>query len=203
MIGQILDKVAVDRIRNSNSARDLLIHSFNDFNIEQLKYGYNSLVESIGNALPDMMWAKDVEGRYLWANQKIIDSLLFSGTLDNTLGRTDFDMASKRRKIIGPENHTFGVVCGNSDIEVLRDEVPMRFLEFGLVTGKPMYLEVHKNVFRDKNGIVIGTVGTGRDITEEYLAYQDIQRKLKSGSVNISDIADDIKKIMDKFYFEV
>lgn len=201
MISNWLDKLAVNRINNNKEARDLLIHSNNDFNIEDTKYAFNSLVESIGNALPDMMWAKDMDGKYLWANQQIIDGLLFSGTLENTLGRLDVDMAMERIAIVGAENHSFGVVCGNSDFEVLREEKPMRFLEFGMVTGKPMYLEVHKNVFKDENGNVIGTVGTGRDITAEYLGYKSINDNIEAGA-NIKEIAREIKKLMDKYYFE-
>lgn len=197
----LLDFLAVKWIKANTSARDLLIEKYDDFNIEHVKYGYNSLVESIGNAVPDMMWAKDLEGRYLWANQRIIDGLLFSVDLEHTLGRTDIDMATVRRLLIGAENHTFGVVCGNSDVEVIREERPMRFLEFGMVTGKPMYLEVHKNVLRDKDGVVIGTVGTGRDITEEYLGYKAISENLKSDAV-IEEAVAEITRLMDKYYFE-
>lgn len=200
-IKRFFDRLAVTWIKSNISARDLLIDRYDDFNIEHVKYGLNSLVESIGNAVPDMMWAKDLEGRYLWANQQIIDNLLFSGDVENTLGRNDVDMATVRRNVIGAENHTFGVVCGNSDVEVIRYEKPMRFLEFGMVTGKPMYLEVHKNVLRDKKGVVIGTVGTGRDITAEYLGYKSITEKLKD-KPELVKVYEEINKLMDKYYFE-
>lgn len=201
MFEKFLNKLAVNRIQNTPSARDLLIHSYDDFNIEHTKYGFNSLVESIGNAVPDMMWAKDMDGKYLWANQQIIDGLLFSGSLENTLGRGDVEMAMERIAVVGADMHTFGVVCGNSDLEILKTEKPERFLEFGLVTGKPLYLEVHKDVLRDKSGIVIGTVGTGRDITDEYFGYKEIKDKIEDGA-DMHEIATEIKKLMDKYWFE-
>jgi len=70
------------------------------------------------------------------------------------------------------------------------------------VTGKDMYLEVHKDVLRDANGNLIGTVGTGRDITAEYLAYKDISEKLEQTDVDVKAIQDEIKKLMNKYYFE-
>lgn len=201
MISKFLNRWAVNRIQLNKDAKDLLIHSYDDFNIEHTKYGFNSLVESIGNAVPDMMWAKDMDGKYLWANQQIIDGLLFSGSLENTLGRTDAVMAQERIDVVGADMHTFGVVCGNSDFEILREEKPQRFLEFGLVTGKPMYLEVHKDVLRDRDGNVIGTVGTGRDITDEYFGYKEIKEKLHEGA-DLEAIAEEIKKLMDKYWYE-
>lgn len=197
-----LDEWAVNRIKTSPKAKDLLIVSQDGFNMEHGGFAKDTMVDTIGNALPDMMWAKDLEGKYIWANQRIIDGLLFSETLENTVGRTDVEMATARRNAIGAENHTFGIVCGNSDYVVLENEKPERFLEFGLVTGKYMYLEVHKDVLRDANDNVIGTVGTGRDITAEYLAYKDISEKLEQTDVDVKAIQDEIKKLMNKYYFE-
>jgi len=201
-IGKILDKMAVSRIKKRAEARDLLISSQDGFDMEHGGFARDTMVDTIGNALPDMMWAKDLEGKYIWANQKIIDGLLFSETLENTVGRTDVDMATARINAIGAENHTFGVVCGNSDYVVLDTEEPERFLEFGLVTGKPMYLEVHKDVLRNSEGVVIGTVGTGRDITEEYLGMKEISEKLSDKDVDLEAIKEEINKLMHKYYFE-
>jgi PAS domain S-box-containing protein len=44
--------------------------------------------------------------------------------------------------------------------------IPMQFDEFGNVRGKFLFLDVHKAPFIDANGNMIGTVGSGRDITE-------------------------------------
>jgi PAS domain-containing protein len=202
MISEILDKWAVKRIKKRPNARDLLISMQDGFNMEHSGFARDTMVDTIGNALPDMMWAKDLEGRYIWANQKIIDGLLFSETLENTVGRTDVEMATERINVVGADMHTFGIVCGNSDYVVLDNEEPERFLEFGLVTGKPIYLEVHKDVLRNTEGEIIGSVGTGRDITEEYLTMKEISEKLSEKNVDLSDIKDEIDKLMHKYFFE-
>lgn len=201
-ISDWLNKWAVNRIQTQPKAKDLLIDASNGFDVLHEKFSKDSSLAAIANALPDMLWAKDLEGKYIWANQQIIDRLLFSGSIENTIGRNDVSMAMERISVVGADKHTFGIVCGNSDLVVLDTELPERFLEFGLVTGKPMYLEVHKDVLRDKNGEVIGTVGTGREITEEFLAYQDISNKLDAADVDIKSIKEEINKLMHKYYFE-
>jgi PAS domain-containing protein len=197
-----LDEWAVKRIKNRPEAKDLLISSQDGFDMEHGGFAKDTMVDTIGNALPDMMWAKDLEGKYIWANQKIIDGLLFSETLENTVGRKDVEMAKARIDAIGADKHTFGVVCGNSDYVVLDTEEPERFLEFGLVTGKEMYLEVHKDVLRNSEGEIIGTVGTGRDITEEYIAMREISNKLSDKNVDLEAVKEEIEKLMHKYYFE-
>ena len=108
-----------------------------------------TLLKSIINSLPDMLWAKSIDGTYIYANKSIIDKLLFSSTLENTIDRKDAEMASVRRKAVGNENHTFGEICGNSDYVILDSLKPERFLEFGKVDGKDLYLEVHKDILKD------------------------------------------------------
>lgn len=199
---KLLDKWSVTRVKNRPEARDLLISMQDGFDMEHGGFAKDTMLDTIGNALPDMIWAKDLDGRYIWANQKIIDELLFSETLENTIGRKDIEMATERINVIGAENHTFGIVCGNSDKVILDTEQPKRFLEFGLVTGKDLYLEVHKDVLRDANGKIIGTVGTGRDITDEYLGMKAISEKLSEKNVDIPAIKEELNKLMHKYYFE-
>ena len=126
------------------------------------------LLSAIGSSSADMLWAKDTEGRYVWANSKIISGLLFSKNLLNTIGKTDVELAEEHRGKVGAASHTVGAVCADSDSIVLKNEKPMKFVEPFVVDGEVLVLEVHKNVMRDATGEVIGTVGTGRDITYEF-----------------------------------
>lgn len=201
-LNDLLDKWAVTRVKNNPTAKDLLITSQDGFDMEHGGFAKDTMVNTIGNTLPDMMWAKDLEGKYIWANQKIIDGLLFSETLENTVGRLDMDMAKERISVVGTENHTFGGVCGNSDWVILDHEKPERFLEFGLVNGNDLYLEVHKDVLRDADGKIIGTVGTGRDITAEYIGMKAISKKLSEENPDLNAIQDEIDKLIHKYYFE-
>ncbi len=55
----------------------------------------------------------------------------------------------------------------------------MKFEEYGNVKGKMLYLEVFKAPFYDKDNNILGTVGTGRDITEFKLVQLDLEEKNK------------------------
>ena len=128
----------------------------------------NMLLEQVNHALhysvPDLFWVKGIDGKYIKANDAIRANLLFC---KDPIGLDDRQLAEVIHDRVGKENHTFGAICGNSDLEVLKNEQPMKFNEDGLVNGQYMMLQVHKNVVRNTKGEVIGVVGVGRDITYE------------------------------------
>lgn len=135
---------------------------------EELDF-YRGFLTTVAETLPDMMWCKDTEGRYLYANRAIKEGLIFS---NNPLGRDDIDLATKAKERFGAENHSFGEKCSNSDKVVLEKLKPMRFLESGKIKGKMVYLEVFKAPLYIK-GKLVGVVGTGRDMTEYVEAYRE------------------------------
>ena len=126
------------------------------------------ILRTLTDNLPDMLWVKDVEGRYLFANKAICESLLMAKDTSEPIGKTDVFFALRERAT-QPDNegwHTFGELCFNSDEVVIENNTPMRFEEYGNVKGQLLYLEVHKAPFHDEEGNILGTVGSGRDITE-------------------------------------
>lgn len=130
---------------------------------------HRALLHTIGESIPDMMWLKDLEGRYMYANKAIKTKLLFDM---NPIGKTDVQMAKQAKKMVGDKQHTFGEKCANSDVVVKESLKPQRFLESGNLLGKMTYLEVFKApVYVD--GVCIGICGTGRDMTEYVEAYRE------------------------------
>lgn len=142
-----------------------------DSEIKTLEYDlktYVALLHSIGEAIPDMMWLKGVDNKYMYANNMIKRQLLFD---HDPIGKDDIELANAAKKKFGDKNHTFGEKCKNSDLVVKENLKPQRFLESGRVKGKMVYLEVFKApVFVD--GKLIGICGTGRDMTEYVEAYR-------------------------------
>jgi PAS domain-containing protein len=129
---------------------------------------HRALLHSIGEAIPDMLWLKGVDNKYMYANNKIRTGLLFD---HNPIGKDDIELATAAKKRFGDTNHTFGEKCKNSDLVVKDNLRPQRFLESGKVKGKMLYLEVFKApVFVD--GELVGICGTGRDMTEYVEAYR-------------------------------
>jgi PAS domain-containing protein len=137
---------------------------------------YKGMLHTIANTIPDMMWCKDLEGKYLYANEAIKNGLLFDR---NPIGKGDIELALAAKKRFGAENHMFGEKCANSDLVVIDltlkgqfKKEDGRFLESGKVKGKMLYLEVFKAPLFI-NGELIGTVGTGRDMTEYVEAFRE------------------------------
>ena len=128
--------------------------------------------------VPDMIWAKDLDRRYLFANQAICDELLNATDTAEPEGKTDLFFARRERES-HPENpawHTFGEVCQDSDAATLARGEASAFEEFGHLKGRMVYLEVHKAPFYNEAGEIIGTVGSARDITERKQIEEELEQ---------------------------
>lgn len=124
---------------------------------------YCMSLENIGNVIPDMLWMKWADGKYAYANRAIKEGLLFD---DCPLGKDDATIGDTAVKRFGEGAHNFGRYCSGSDLIVIEKGHRKRFIEYGMSGGKPLVLEVYKNVVRDEKGDIIATVGSGRDITD-------------------------------------
>ncbi len=192
-----LDKVL--KVLKEDSAKlSILEQQLEIHKLERDKF--KNMVVAIGNTIPDLMWAKDVEGKYLYANRTILDTLFYGVDKIAVLGKYDVELAAEARKLVGSENHTFGEVCGNSDVVVLESLREGRFLEYGKVNGKDLYLEVYKAPFYNDEGELLGTVGTGRDVTEWYLGVKGAVEAMKTCGNAVCKEA--IICELDKYKFE-
>jgi len=151
------------------------------FDIQSLKEHNSDLLNLLTKHLPDMLWVKDLNGIYIYANQAICDGLLMAKDTQEPIGKGDIFFALREREAHKnqPDWHTFGELCFNSDQEVIDNNKAMKFEEYGNVKGKLMYLEVYKAPFYDKDGKIIGTVGAGRDITQIKKVQTDLQDSIK------------------------
>jgi two-component system cell cycle sensor histidine kinase/response regulator CckA len=125
---------------------------------------YN-LMRLMTDNVPDCIWAKDMEDRYIYANQATCDKLLKCNRPEDAIGRTDQQFAESQR--LKGYQHTFSEISLDSDQVVKKQKTMARFLEEGLVRNQNIILDVHKAPFWDENGRIIGTVGCGRDLTNE------------------------------------
>lgn len=137
-----------------------------------MKTSINSqtLLELISKHSPDMLWIKDLKGRYLYANSAICDGLLMAKP-DEVIGKTDIFFARREReKHKGKKDwHTFGETCVNTDLEAINSMEAIKSLEYGKIRGEETYLKVYKAPFFDKDRKLIGVIGTARVATQEIL----------------------------------
>ena len=137
----------------------------------------SNFLKLVSKHLPDMLWAKDLEGNYLFANEAMCKNLLMT-TPEEVIGKKDLFFAARERNRYpdNPQWHTFGEICSDTDFIVLEHMKPMIFEESGNIKNKLTYLEVHKAPLIDANGNTIGTIGSGRDVTAQFLLEQKIEK---------------------------
>ena len=137
----------------------------------------SNFLKLVSKHLPDMLWAKDLEGNYLFANEAMCKNLLMT-TPEEVIGKKDLFFAARERNRYpdNPQWHTFGEICFDTDFIVLEHMKPMIFEESGNIKNKLTYLEVHKAPLIDANGNTIGTIGSGRDVTAQFLLEQKIEK---------------------------
>lgn len=131
--------------------------------------------------MPTMIWAKDLQKRYIFVNKAVCGDLLSAVDTDEPIGKTDIFFAQRERSRYpdNPKWHTFGEICRDTDQITMDAGKPMQFDEYGNVQGKFMFLDVHKAPFIDENGVMIGTVGSAQNITEYKEAESQIRQLQK------------------------
>jgi DNA-binding response OmpR family regulator len=126
-----------------------------------------TLMRLMSDTMPEMMWAKDLNNKFIFANRAICDKLLIANDTSEPIGKTDIFFA-KRERDSHPEAknwHTFGELCVDSDAITLKEMREMQFDEYGSIQGKFLYLDVHKAPLFNQEGELIGVVGSASDIT--------------------------------------
>ncbi len=122
----------------------------------------NAKLLALLQALPDSVFFKDTEGRYLMVNKAFEQN---TGTKQEmVLGKTDADFM--------PADIAEG--CRKSDEDIMKRGEPI-YLEDTLVNhdGRKIYLESVKVRVNDSKGNPLGLVGISRDVTERKRAEEE------------------------------
>ncbi|MGB3210947.1 MAG: PAS domain S-box protein [Desulforhopalus sp.] len=146
------------------------------------------MMKLMANTVPDMIWAKDLDDRYIFANTAICEKLLKCKKGEKPIGKKDLFFASRERS--DGYRHTFGEICVDSDEVVKQSRLPHRFLEDGLVRGRYLALDVRKAPLLSENGRLIGTVGTGRDVTRDIAIQQALEQSDKRFRLLVDNVRD-------------
>jgi PAS domain S-box-containing protein len=122
------------------------------------------LLRTLIDSLPDRLYVKDEKGRFVICNKAVEKDadLDFSGDLT---GKTDFDLfePEKAEAFYAREQ------------EIIKTGIPLINEEGFRVRrkdGKPDWALCTKLPWRDKNGKIIGILGSNRDITERKITEQ-------------------------------
>jgi len=118
-----------------------------------------NLLRAIIDNIPDAIFAKDREARFILKNR--YDAVAMgAATPEETIGKSDFDYFSK----------TVAEELYQDDLQVMETGAPIINKVEQLVInedGEPVWYSTTKMPLRDDHGEIMGLVGIGRDITEE------------------------------------
>ena len=96
-----------------------------------------NLLRLITENLPDLLWIKDLEGNYIYANDATA-KILLNTVPENLIGKDDlYFIKIEREKFPNRPNwNTFGENCIESDLEVLEKLEPITVKECGTKIGR-------------------------------------------------------------------
>ncbi len=146
---------------------------------------------------PDLIWAKDMDNKFIFVNRAICRTLLKCGSTSEPIGKGDLYFANREKQ--QGHLHTFGDICVDSDQIVKETRQPGRFVEEGFVRGRYLVLDVRKAPLFDQDGNMAGTVGSGRDIT----AQRAVEGRLKQSEERVRQMADFLPLPIAEFDFQL
>ncbi|SFE69364.1 sensor domain-containing protein [Paracidovorax wautersii] len=125
-----------------------------------------SRLAGLVNAIPDMVFLKDAEGRYLSANPAV--ERFLGRSAREIMGKTDdaFWSPAEARRMHEQDQRAMGAPTP------LVFEEELTFDD----DGAPGFFETLKTAIRDAHGNVTGVLGVRRDITDRKKAKQEIER---------------------------
>jgi len=153
--------------------------------------------EAILNNIPDMAWMKDLDSRYIAVNEQF---LRVSGlTTEDVIGKTDAEIWER----------SFAEMYRKDDLEVIQSGKRKTVEELQKDnTGREYWVETTKTPIRNERGLVIGTTGIARDISERKRNEEAEQRRREMLEKVIElgkqvTEAGDLDTILDKIWYGV
>jgi PAS domain S-box-containing protein len=124
--------------------------------------------------IPDLAWVKDLEGRYIAANQVFARTVGLADA-DELIGKTDFDISPRG----------IAEAYRRADNEIIASGERKRIEEIHQRSdGTTFAVETIKTALRDPDGRIVGTVGIARDMTERNEAEREREARQVAEAAN-------------------
>jgi len=123
------------------------------------------LLQTLMDNIPDSIYFKDVESRFIRINKAQAELLGIKNPLE-AIGKTDFDFFDQ----------DFAAEAFEDERRIIKTGLPLiDKIEKVIRDGKTRWLSATKVPIKSESGEVIGLVGITRDITERHLATLEIE----------------------------
>ncbi len=145
------------------------------------------------NHVPDFIYAKDLQGRFLFANDAVVRNNGLSD-INELIGLTDVDIHGQA-----------AITARISEIErrVMESGVPdLGYEERAMRGGADRWLMISRVPLRDRSGNIIGVVGVSRDISikkkaERFMQVQARILEMTVSAVAISEFVDQLARLLE------
>jgi PAS domain S-box-containing protein len=160
-------------------SRDITKHK----KVEEELAAERNLLRTLIDNMPDRIYAKDLDSRFIVCNKALVKRMGMSGPED-VIGKSDFDLLP----------HDLAARYFANEQEIIHTGQPLINHEesMGNVSGTTRWSLATKVPLHDIQGKIIGIVGIGRDITEHKLAEEEIKLK--------NELLQTINAEKDKFF---
>jgi len=154
------------------------------------RYGW---FETMINHVPDYIYAKDLEGRFLFANDAVVSNNGLS-SVDELIGLTDFDLHGQELASSIAEIEQRVIQSGVADLG---------FEERALKGGPDRWLMMSRVPLKDADGRTVGVVGASRDITarknsERLMSIQARLLEMIIGAVPAAEFFENFAVLLDE-----
>ncbi|CDN94694.1 GGDEF family protein [Agrobacterium tumefaciens] len=130
----------------------------------------HTLLEAMIDHVPDFIYAKDLDGRFLFANRAIVTENGFD-TVEELIGLTDSDIHGDAARLAG---------IPDTEARVMRTGEPDLGYEERAMRGDiDRWLMMSRVPLKDKAGKIIGVVGASRDITQKKASERLLQAQAR------------------------
>jgi PAS domain S-box-containing protein len=159
--GQVTGEVSIAPIFNSAGNCTHLIGSVHDITerkrIEEALFHSQQMLQAVLDTIPQRVFWKDRNSVFLGCNKPLVLDVVFSEPADIT-GKTDYDHASSATADLYQADDRQVMQTGQSKINYEERQVRP--------DGSIAWLRTSKVPLRDKDGTIIGILGTYEDITD-------------------------------------
>ena len=145
------------------------------------------LLKNILATIPDLLWVKDQDGVYLACNPEF--EAFFGASEEEIVGKTDYDFVNK-------ELADFFRMHDKNAMNATHTLINEEWVTYA-TTGKDVLLDTSKKAMRDDNGVVLGVLGIGHDVTERK-QREDELKKLNSFTKSLIDDQQVLLSLFDK-----